>query len=554
MNMMTNIEFISKETSISMGFEEIINALELRTPFGRKQKSDMTAYRPGEEAELAAEYARIVAFSVFRKENVPFARALDIALDKVKDIRRSVVAAAEGVVLDEVELFELKAFLLLVDEIETLVRKVKIPLPEVMLVSPLPNLLDRLDLTKSRQCSFYIDDAYSEKLLQLRTAIRLLERDLYALAKDVRQAIKEETGVTPRSTGEIMAGKQETELLAKLEASGNVSAASSTFSHIIYKMKPTAHMQEIEAKLDVLRLEQEQEEFAIRQALSAEIGVHDPQLEHSMDAIGRIDLCLSKARLFERLKCTVPEIVTGATVIEIINGRHPVVEANLRKKDRKFVPVTITVTKGAAIVTGANMGGKTVTLKTAAVLLAMAQYGMPVPAELFKFSLCNFIFYSGGDYQSLDEGLSTFGAEIQRLRDMLPFRDMRGLYCLDELARGTNPSEGYAIASAVVSVLHESASMTLITTHFEGLARDTRFCHWQVRGLKDADFKEIRSRMDAESRGGIEVLHEYMDYRLERIDSNHSLPKDALNVARLMGMDQEVLKIAESTLAHTAES
>ncbi len=99
------------------------------------------------------------------------------------------------------------------------------------------------------------------------------------------------------------------------------------------------------------------------------------------------------------------------------------------------------------------MGGKTVTLRLVGMLSAMAQMGLYVPAEAMEFSMRDFIFISMGDAQDADMGLSTFGAEIVKISDVVERADKDGLILIDELARGTNPKEGYAISKAIINYL-----------------------------------------------------------------------------------------------------
>lgn len=545
--------FLAKETAESMNFTEIINSLEVRTPFGRQAKAAMEPYLPGQEEELRQEFRRVSAFSVFRKENLPFARSLDGHLDRIKDLRRSVENAADGVVLDELELFELKLFLLAVGDIAAIITKIRHPLPGTMQLDTVTAMLDALDPRGTRDSSFYIEDSYTPNLTRLRSEIRNLERELYGKAKAMRDQVKEDTGASVRSSGEIMIAKQDTDKVAKLEQHPLVATVGATFTHLSFKIISDAQMASLEASLETLHLEEEQEEFIVRQKLSGLVRDNAEAILQNMDAVGLLDLLLAKARIIERFKAIIPEILEGEPRLLIRGGRHPVVEGNLRRKGRNFTPVSIEVRRGASVITGANMGGKTVALKTVAVLAAMAQYALPIPAEECQLTLMGFIFFSGGDYQSVDEGLSTFGAEISRLEQAYPRRGERGLYCLDELARGTNPHEGYAIAAALLRHLHQSLSITLVTTHFEPLAQDATFSHWQVRGLKDADFAEIRQRIVSKGKNNLEALHEFMDYRLEKVQGGLQLPKDALNVARLMGLDQEILATAEELLKEVQE-
>ena len=125
-----------------------------------------------------------------------------------------------------------------------------------------------------------------------------------------------------------------------------------------------------------------------------------------MDAIGHFDLLISKAYLANALKGVKPVISNDLKCI-IKEGRHPIVEGSLRKKGKSFTPISLNLNKGVAIITGANMGGKTVSLKMVGLLMAIMQYGL-CSGRVYGRSFIDFIFISG-EMSNPDSGLSTFG-------------------------------------------------------------------------------------------------------------------------------------------------
>jgi len=231
-------------------------------------------------------------------------------------------------------------------------------------------------------------------------------------------------------------------------------------------------------------------------------------------------------------------LICDSAGLVLKNGRHPLVEAGLRKKGKAFTPVSVSLNQGVALITGANMGGKTVSLKMIGLLAAMAQYGFLVPADHMELSMNAFIYISAGDEQSIDLGLSTFGAEIRSIKEALLKSEEQGLVLIDELARGTNPHEGYAISKAIINYLSDKPCITVITTHFDGLAREG-IRHLQVKGLRNIDFQSIKDP---------EAISEYMDYTLIEVESESRVPQDAIKISRLMGVPEEILKNAEEIM------
>ncbi len=119
----------------------------------------------------------------------------------------------------------------------------------------------------------------------------------------------------------------------------------------------------------------------------------------------------------------------------------------------EYTPISIELKEGVSCITGANMGGKTVSLKLVGLLTTMAQHGLLVPAKKMVLGLNNFIKASIGDIQSTEKGLSTFGGEIKLIQEAIELSDKKGLILIDELASGTNPEEGYALSKAIVEYL-----------------------------------------------------------------------------------------------------
>lgn len=156
----------------------------------------------------------------------------------------------------------------------------------------------------------------------------------------------------------------------------------------------------------------------------------------------------------------------------IIKARHPLL-------GEKAVPVTINFHDGKniLIVTGPNTGGKTVTLKTAALFALLNQAGFPVPAEEgTRLPVFESIFADIGDEQSIDESLSTFSSHMKKIANLLEKADSKSLVLLDELGSGTDPQEGGAIAMAVLDSLIEKNSFVLVTTH-HGILKNYGYTH-----------------------------------------------------------------------------
>ena len=192
------------------------------------------------------------------------------------------------------------------------------------------------------------------------------------------------------------------------------------------------------------------------------------------------------------------------------------------------------------------MGGKTISLKLSGQIAVLTQYGFFVPAAKARVGLSNYIQILVGDSQSLERGLSTFGSEMEELKEMMDHGVERTLFLIDEIASGTNPIEGLALTKAIVDYLIEKPYITLMTTHFETVTEKEGVVNMQVKGLADADFTLLNREIQyAKRRDRINIISKYMDYRLYKVEKQGEVPKDALNIAKMLGISSEIIEGAK---------
>ena len=192
------------------------------------------------------------------------------------------------------------------------------------------------------------------------------------------------------------------------------------------------------------------------------------------------------------------------------------------------------------------MGGKTVSLKLVGMIAILAQYGYFVPAASARVGMSNFMQILIGDSQSIERGLSSFGSEMEELKEILDNSKERSLLLIDEIASGTNPAEGLALTKSIIDYLKKREYISLITTHFETVTDDEDIVNMQVTGLANADFDRLNRELRyANRRERIETIQKHMDYRLTRVSSTGEIPKDALNIAKMLGIDKDIIEKAK---------
>jgi len=179
-------------------------------------------------------------------------------------------------------------------------------------------------------------------------------------------------------------------------------------------------------------------------------------------------LIFAKARFGTEFDCVIPRF--GERLL-LRDARHPLLEDVLRRRRKSAVPISLELTKErrTLLISGPNTGGKTVSLKTVGLLSLMAQSALPVPAAEAEFPLFEQVLADIGDYQSIQENLSTFSAHVSNIREMALDVTPASLVLLDELGSATDPEEGGALGVAVVEHFRSAGAFTLISTHLMAL-------------------------------------------------------------------------------------
>ncbi len=217
-------------------------------------------------------------------------------------------------------------------------------------------------------------------------------------------------------------------------------------------------------ELRQLILAERQEVLRILTELSDEVAQNAEAIEISLNALGELDFIMARAKYSQKLDAWAPAF-EGEAFIDIRKGRHPLLKGDV-------VPVSIRLGTGfdTLIITGPNTGGKTVTLKTAGLLVLMAQSGLHIPAdEGTKLGIFKQVFVDIGDEQSIEQSLSTFSSHMINIVDIVHKADRDSLVLLDELGAGTDPTQGAALAQSILEKLHALGAKTMATTHHSEL-------------------------------------------------------------------------------------
>ena len=247
----------------------------------------------------------------------------------------------------------------------------------------------------------------------------------------------------------------------------------SSFQGMVHDQSATGSTLFIEP-MAIIKLNNELRELEIREqkeiemvlaALSMELVPYVETILINLKLLTKLDFIFARAALARHYNCSMPKFNKNG-YIHIKDGRHPLLDP------KKVVPINVYLGKDfdLLIVTGPNTGGKTVSLKTVGLFTLMGQSGLQIPAfDGSELAVFDEVFADIGDEQSIEQSLSTFSAHMTNIVRILEKADSHSLCLFDELGAGTDPTEGAALAIAVLSFLHNMKCRTMATTHYSEL-------------------------------------------------------------------------------------
>ena len=462
-----------------IGFDFVLDRLLPLSPLGREKKRALRPYGRAEQAALRLELKNLGRAAALGKE--PALQSFRQGLMQLRDIRDTVNRLPQGD-LDQVELFELKRYLLLLRglaaDFQALQQAVDF---EGLALEDEPEALAILDPENSCNPAFSLRDTWSPELAAARAQKREIEKRIALALGEARETLlQERTAVVAREA-------------------------------------------EAEQKLCG--------------ELTCRLLPYQKRLADSLESLGRLDLLFAKAALVWALGGCMPTLTE--TELSFVNMIHPAVADSLRRQGAAFTPLSLSLAPGAAVLTGANMGGKSVCLKTLALNVYLVHCGLFPFAEQAAVPFFDGLCPVWGEGEDGREGLSSFGGELMAADAAA--RAVQTGFCLilfDEFARGTNPVEAVKLQQGALRYFAASGSICLFVTHYEAVAaRAAR--RFLARGIRDFDVAEGRRMIDAGA-DRLSVLRRFMDYGVEEI-TDTAVPQKALSVAELLGVEEELL-------------
>lgn len=540
---MVSLEFFLFNTKQEIDFDQVVANINPQSVYGKQVQKNLRPFCPGQEIQLSKEFETVkqVAKGLNQQESSQLAE-IKTRFKQLPDIFQVIEFLQSGLLLNDIMLFNIKKFMVLVTVIRNLITSCQIFDSKICQQLDLPKELSEKMMIQNLKYSFSLGDYASEELQQIQQQLKAIRLQLRKVQDQEKNKIWQH--LPQKYTGlwnddRILISKFDAKAIELIENIPNLTKEIESFASVTFKRLPVPEERKLIEEMAELEKREREAELAVRKDLTFFLKRYVKNFLQLTKLLGWMDWVIAKAVFAINFNATYP-LVNESPDISILNGYHISIEKELKVQGRQFTPVSINLKRGVAVITGANMGGKTVTLKTIGLLVALAQHGIPVPASRMMFCMVDFMCLSGGDNWRV--GLSSFGAEVELFKVLLEHQDKRGLVLLDEPARGTNPAEGSALVSAMVDRFTGGLSLVVVATHFNGLTRIAGVVHWQVRGLKSV--KNLKKPED---------ISQYFDFRVERVEASTPVPKDALKVAALLGLDNDIIAKAKRILERTGK-
>ena len=470
----------------NIGFEFIKSKMLPATPFGAELVKSIRPFRKDERDILETELSNLNKLSLNYEEVKSDINAIRRIFMQMKDVKGSIKFGRDNT-LSDIELFEIKILLMQLEKLKPVVERVSDELRLCgFFIEPVSIAVDILDPDKRRIPTFSIYDEYSDTLKEIRKK------------------------------------KRDTELKMQSDE---------------------ALFEELKDKRLDITAKEEKEERRIREELSIKLRPYFDTVIKNIDSVARLDLLIEKHRVSKLYPSCLPQITKDTLILK--DTINPYICDILESKGLKFTPVSIEMGLGTTVLTGANMGGKSVTLKTVALNTYLALCGFFVYAGSASIPAFDEIIMISEESQSVAKGLSSFGAQIVELKNLLNEIENKFVFAiLDEFARGTNPKEGESLVRGLVALLNTKKTVSLLVTHFDHVAELSK-SHYQVRGLQGVSEDKISSSLltKSDDDAKITVISQFMNYGIFKVDKDAKPPKEALMICRLLGLQNELLDI-----------
>lgn len=499
---------------------------------GRRAYEAFAPLRPGQEPEAQARAAAIAELA--NRIDSAEVDAMRDALRTMPDPLPALSRVAMGDALEDTNLLELLRFLEVAQRLHAYI-------PAAAEVQRVAHLLER---GRAGKFGFYLSEKFDASLASVRDQAQRAQAEFDTARGRLAQRVAQELGREEISGGEFIVMRDTLTTLPK-----DVRVVREAPTYLLCELDLDDPALEALRRRDTAAALLAATEEAVRARVSKEVREYAQALDALVEAVGEFDLRLAQVRFTQQHSCVPPRIVTERCV-RFSNGRYLPLQFELETQGRRYEPISLDLFD-AAVLTGPNMGGKSVALRTCGFIALLAAFGIPVPADSAECALFDEIAWLGiGAQEELGGLLSSFAREVVRLNELLARRCAKALLLIDEFARTTTPHEGKALLVALIRALRRRERLAFIATHLAGIASDAQARHFAVRGLRDVP----KGAPTGDLQAALASLADSMDYAVVEVGDAGAPQADAVALAHLLGLDDDIVAEAARLLQGEAES
>jgi DNA mismatch repair ATPase MutS len=479
------------------------------------------------------------------EKTVAFIRKNPFEADKIESYFRNIdlVNSLDKAIFDTSDIFLIKKFLICFKAIlSQLNEEMKV---DHKLEFSLQEILDLLTPDGGTGFIFHLDSSYDNQLKVVRDKINKLDKkildiksrrltelyNLYELDFKYRDFL---------IVDEANASKYSNDLIYK-----EVYDSSALYIKPIFP----PHYFEMYQQKDALLAEEHLLEQKVLERLSTEILKKKDVITEYIQKVETLDILFAKAQLALKYSMVKPTLNSVTKFIEIINGRFLPLMNRCKEIDTVYTPLTASFDSRIVVVTGSNMGGKTVLLKTIGFLQLLAQMGFWIPADAMKTSVFENISYIGNEENDNITGLSSFGFEIHKLTNVLKQLEKPTFLLIDEFAKTTNSTEAKALISALLMSFSQKETLhCFLSTHFMELPDFIGVSFYKMKGFSQSAYKKLYVKnIQLTLNERIRLINSFMQYEVVK-NENSDKSNDAIMIADILGLDEEIIAYAKNYL------
>lgn len=523
-------------TSQALDFAWLVKAIAPASEYGHRVFAEIVPFVPGEEERASQRSSAIDALA--RAAGVERLDAVREALRGAPDASGAVARASMGDVLGDAALFELQRFCDAVARVDSLLEGVAPAGP--ITSDAVRDTAAALEGGRAGKFGFYLADGFDPALREARVRAARSQAEFDAARGRAAERVGSDLGRDDVGGDEFIVMRGD---VRALPAGVRVVREASTYylCALEYDESTLAAMTRRDEAADAVAAAEER----LRARLSEVVRSRAAELDRAALRLGETDVLVAAARFAILHECRPAKIATKPSV-RCRGARFLPLAEELEATGRRFTAIDVEL-HDVAVLTGPNMGGKSVCLRTCGFAVLCAAFGLPVPADSAETALFDEIAWLGiGAGDGISGGLlSSFAREVVRLRDVLARPASKTFVLVDEFARTTTPHEGKALLIALIETLRERRACGMVATHLGGVASAAGVRHFAVRGLRGIPERPATADL-AEA---LASLARSMDYTIAEVGSGEEAARaDAIALAALLGLDGALVEAAYRAL------